>query len=110
MVFRWHFLHDEEFDWTVFGDVRIPQDQPTYAEAPVVELHGLVASRVHPVPHDEVRLAGRERLEPGKLLQVGDPRVADDVAHQPREPRIRERDPAPRRAAAPSPVSRLHSP
>jgi hypothetical protein len=26
----------------IFGDVGIPHDQPTYAEAPVVELHGLV--------------------------------------------------------------------
>jgi len=26
---------------TLFGDVRIPKDQPDYAEAPVVELHGV---------------------------------------------------------------------
>lgn len=26
----------------IFGDVKVPRDQPTYAEAPVVELHGLV--------------------------------------------------------------------
>lgn len=32
----------ENHTTAVFGDVRIPQDQPTYAEAPVVELHGLV--------------------------------------------------------------------
>jgi hypothetical protein len=26
----------------ILGDVKVPRDQPTYAEAPVVELHGLV--------------------------------------------------------------------
>jgi hypothetical protein len=32
----------EDHTTTVFGDTKIPRDQPTYAEAPVVELHGLV--------------------------------------------------------------------
>lgn len=32
----------ENHTTAIFGDVGIPQDQPTYAEAPVVELHGLV--------------------------------------------------------------------
>jgi hypothetical protein len=32
----------EDHATAVFGDVKVPRDQPTYAEAPVVELHGLV--------------------------------------------------------------------
>jgi hypothetical protein len=32
----------EDHTTAVFGDVKVPRDQPTYAEAPVVELHGLV--------------------------------------------------------------------
>ena len=32
----------EDHTTTVAGDVTIPHDQPTYAESPVVELHGLV--------------------------------------------------------------------
>lgn len=32
----------EDHTTAIFGDTAIPQDQPTYAEAPVVELHGLV--------------------------------------------------------------------
>lgn len=32
----------EDHTTAVLGDVEVPRDQPTYAEAPVVELHGLV--------------------------------------------------------------------
>jgi hypothetical protein len=32
----------EDHTTAIFGDVKVPRDQPTYAEAPVVELHGLV--------------------------------------------------------------------
>jgi len=31
----------ENHTTTLFGDVKVPSDQPSYAEAPVVELHGL---------------------------------------------------------------------